>query len=361
MEFYLGKLILSLNLPDYLTFVILYIAEFAIVLLFLLITAFITEFTEKVLNDFSKRNNALRKNEVFSSLKIFANYIKLFFKESIVPDKSEKAAFIIAPAIIFISVLFIYSLIPFNSDFCINKSESGLVLFVALILISSFGITLGGLSSKCKFSILGAMRNCVQLISFSVPLILSVISIVILSESLSFQKIIISQAKYDILSWYIFPAFLGFVVFFIVSFAVFAKTPYDFSSAKSELADGYKSEYSGINLAILNISEFSMLFVINLVTVILFFGGFLSPFGVYVADWFSAGNFYYIILTVEQIFWLFAKTIFLIFFVLLIQAAFPRLKPSNLASFSWKYLIPLSVINIMTVCLIKTAFGGIYV
>lgn len=361
MEFYLGKMILSLNLQDYFTFVVLYTAEFLIILFFLLISAFSADYAEKYIFSLLKKKNLSARLNVCNSLKILANSFKLFFKEIIVPDKSEKIAFFLAPAILLISVLFIYSLIPYNTDFCVNKADSGLVSLISLILLFSFGITLGGISSNSNFSILGAMRHCVQLISFSVPMILTFMGVAVLSSSLSFPQIVISQAKYDILSWYIFPSFLGFVVFFIISSAIVNRSPYNFSNAKSELADGYKTEYSGVNLAIINLSEFSLFFIINMISVILFFGGFLSPFGVYVADWFSAGSFYYIILTVEQMFWLFAKTIFLIFFTLLIQTAFPRLKPVNLASFSWKYLIPVSIINILIVCVIKIVFGGFYV
>jgi len=359
MEFYIEKLILSLNLPDYLTFIILYTAEFLIILFFFLITTFVVACIEKTITKLSANNTG--GAGICVSLKILADTIKLLFKENIVPEKADKAAFVIAPAVVFVPLLFLYSLIPFNTDFCVNKSECGLIIFIAMFLISSFGITLGGFASHNKFSTIGAMRNCLQVISYSTPLILTAMSIAVLSETLSLSKTVISQAKYDLFSWYIFPCFLGFIIFFIVSSALTNRSPFDFSTAKSELAGGYKAEYSGVGLALFNLSEYALLFVTSIFSATVFLGGFLSPLGIYVADWFASSNFYYVILTVEQMFWLFAKSILLIFFVLMIQNAFPRLKPENLAAFSWKYLIPLSVINLLIVCIVKSCFGGLYV
>lgn len=360
MEFLIGKYILSLNLPDYWNFILIYTVEFLIIALFLFLAVFILINIERKILSKLTTNSVKEESSLSGCLKIIANSIKLLFKENIVPDKADKACFVVAPIIVFAPVLFVWTMIPFNTDFCVCKFDGGILLFLAVLLIPVFGMLLGGLASNNKFSIIGGLRSCLQMISYEIPVLISIMSIAVLSESLSLSQIVISQAKYDIFSWYVFPSFLGFLIFFVAGLAQINTIPFDFSDAKSELLEGYKNEYTGIKSAIFTLSEYALFFIICTFNVTLFLGGFLSPFGIYLADFFSNNGFYYLILTIEQIFWLIAKTILLILIIYLIRITLPRLKPENLAALGWKYLVPLSIINLMIVCVIKSVFGGFY-
>lgn len=359
MDFLIAQNILSLNLPEFLNFILIYLAEFVIIIVFLLVAAFVTMAAEQKFYSALSSAKISFTAGLLNTFRIIARYIKLFFKENIVPDKADKAGFILAPVFVLAPVIFVWTIIPFNTDFCVCKSDGGILFFPAMLLIPFFGMMLGGWASNNKFSLIGGMRCCLGLISSEIPVLLSVMSVVILSGTLSLQQTVISQAKYDIFSWYIFPSFLGFLIFFISGLALMNRTPFDFSEYDGE--SEYTAEYSGIFYAVFNLAEYALLFIICVFASTLFLGGFLSPFGIYVADFFSNNGLYYLILTTEQIFWLLAKTTVLILLIFWIKMAVPRLKPDILASFSWKYLIPLSVINLLIVSVIKLMFGGIYV
>lgn len=361
MEFLIAQNILSSNLPEFLNFILIFAAEFLVIIIFLVISVFITMYAERKIYSLFVYNKIPHKARFSDSLRIIANSVKLIFQDAVIPDKADKTGFVLAPVIALAPVIFVWTIIPFNTDFCICKFDGGVILFFTMLMIFSFGVLLGGRASENKFSLISALRCCLQVISYEIPVLLSVMSVVILSGTLSLPQTVIAQAKYDIFSWYIFPSFFGFLIFVISGLALVSMTPFGFSKRESNLYSGYLAEYSGIYYAVFNLAEYALLFIVCVYASTLFLGGFLSPFGIYVADFFSNNGLYYIILTTEQIFWLLSKTIVLILLIFWVKTALPLLKPDILASFAWKYLIPLSVINLLIVAVIKLAFGGIYV
>ena len=308
-------------------------------------------------------------------LQTIADAIKLLFKEDIMPKKSDKLIFTLAPVIFFTPVMIIYSLVPFAKGLAAVNVAAGVLLLIAISSVSIIGIVLSGWASNNKYSLLGGMRAAAQAISYEIPLVIAMLAVVLLSGSMNFSEIISSQAaqigdkgiwSWNIFSWNLWPGFLGFVIFFICSIAEINRVPFDLPEAESELVSGYNTEYSGMKFALFFLAEYAALFIISVLTSILFFGGYLSPFNDYLSFMFlpnliNNDLLVNIAVHIEQVFWLISKTYFVIFLIMLIRATLPRLRVDQLMGFSWKYLLPLSFFNLLFVAVysyFKTGLNG---
>jgi len=323
----------------------------------------------------------------FGFLQTIADAIKLLFKEDIMSKETNKILFTVAPIIVFFPIMIIYGLMPFTEDLLAINIATGLFMVFALSSLTTVGIVLAGWASNNKYSLLGGMRSAAQAISYEIPLIVSVIAIAVLSESLNMGRIVSSQEggisadfmlNWNLFSWNIWPAFLGFIVYFICSIAEVNRIPFDLPEAESELVSGYNTEYSGMKFALFFLAEYSALFIMSVLTVTLFLGGYLPPFndyltviiskiisqsmlGLEVLDGINLILFNFLnnpkllnfIIHIEQGFWLIVKTYFIIFIIMWIRATLPRLKSDQLMSFSWKFLLPISLVNLLVVSVYK--------
>ena len=289
-------------------------------------------------------------------LQTFADAIKLLFKEDIMSRETNKVLFTIAPIVVFVPIMVIYGLMPFTEHFIAINLAVGLFLIFALSSITTVGIVLGGWASNNKYSLLGGMRSAAQAISYEVPLVIAVLSIAVLSGSLNMLDIVKAQTG-GILAWNLWPALIGFVVLFICSIAEVNRIPFDLPEAESELVSGYNTEYSGMKFALFFLAEYSALFIISVLVATLFLGGYLPPFSEYVSVMLF-GNMLpapvvEAFVHIEQGGWLVAKTYALILAIMWIRATLPRLRADQLMSFSWKFLLPLSLFNLVFVATIK--------
>lgn len=290
-------------------------------------------------------------------LQTFADAIKLLFKEDIMSRDTNKVLFTIAPMIVFVPIMITYGLMPFTEHFLAINLAVGLFLVFALSSITTVGIVLGGWASNNKYSLLGGMRSAAQAISYEIPLVIAVLSIAVLAGSLNMLEIVKSQAG-GILSWNFVPAFIGFVVLFICSIAEVNRIPFDLPEAESELVSGYNTEYSGMKFALFFLAEYSALFIISVLIATLFLGGYLPPFSEYLSV-ILFGNILNnqalldVLIHIEQGFWLIAKTYAIIFAIIWIRATLPRLRADQLMAFSWKFLLPLSLLNLILVATFK--------
>ncbi len=274
-----------------------------------------------------------------------ADAIKLLIKGDLAPKERRKFLFFAAPIMVFCPVLTAFCLVPFNNAFLQTDFNISLVLFSALVSIPVTGIFLAGFSSNNKYSLIGAVRSVAQALSFEIPMGICILAVSFVSGSLNINEIIQTQnSSFGLFGWYFLPLFIGMVIFFISSLALLNRTPFDLSEAESELVSGYNTEYSGMKFALLFIVEYALLFLVSIVFVSLFFGGYLSPFGAYVLP----EN----LQPLEQTFWLLTKTFIVILFIILIRAALPRLRYDRLLEFSYKVLLPLSLINLNAAILI---------
>ncbi len=278
-------------------------------------------------------------------LQTFADAIKLLFKEDIMSCQANKLLFTLAPIIVFAPVMVIYGLIPFTEHFIAINLAVGLFLVFALSSVTTVGIVLAGWSSNNKYSLLGGMRSAAQAISYEIPLVISVLGIAVLAGSLNMLDIVKAQAG-GLFNWNIWPAFIGFVVLFICSIAEVNRIPFDLPEAESELVSGYNTEYSGMKFALFFLAEYSALFIISVLIVTLFLGGYTSPLGFYLTQ-------IPVLIHIEQAFWLVMKTYAIIFTIMWIRATLPRLRADQLMAFSWKFLLPLALVNLVIVAVWK--------
>lgn len=354
-------LLAKFNIPEsfgMITFPLLPFIMVAIVLIVVVI--FLVLMERKVLAFLTQRKGPNRVGP-WGLFQTIADAIKLLCKENITPKGTEKFMFTLAPLLAFIPVMVIWGLIPFSSEFDFMSSSVSALLFVSIASIPIIGILLAGYASNNKYSLIGSIRSVAQAISYELPLIFVLLSIVILSSSLNMKQIVLSQTSVNaFFGWFIFPCFLGFLIIFISAIAELNRCPFDLPEAESELVSGYNTEYSGMRFAFFFLGEYAMMFIMCTFLATLFLGGFLSPFGFYLsAKFLGGGHFAQIMVYFEQVFWLFVKTFFLIFCMMLVRATLPRLKSIQLTGFAWKVLLPLSLVNLLIVSIYKYFSGGI--
>lgn len=296
-----------------------------------------------------KGPNRVGPNGLFQTV---ADAIKLLFKEDIIPANANKILFTIAPVIFFFPVMAVYGLIPFAHNWVAINASCGLILMLAISSISILGLLSAGWASNNKYSMLGAMRAVSQAISYELPLVLSALSVVVLSGTMNLNKIALGQES--IFEWYIFPSVLGFLIFLICTLAELNRVPFDLPEAESELVSGYNTEYSGMKFALFFLAEYAALFIYSALIATLFLGGYSSPLGGYILSFIP-----YVkkVVFFEQAFWLMSKTFAIILLIMWIRATLPRLRADQLMSFSWKFLLPLSFLNLLFVALLKYFIG----
>lgn len=293
-------------------------------LLFLIIffAALLSVIERRLLALFQNRHGPNRVGWM-GSLQICADMIKILFKEDWIPPFSKKYIFILSPVIAFMSLLCVVPIIPFTSSFVIIDLNIGILFFLMMASLSVYSILLAGWSSNNKYALLGAMRACVQTLSYEVFLGLSLMGVVACSGSFNISDIIMHQKD----MWNVFPQFFGFLSFFIAGLAVCHRHPFDQPESEQELADGYHIEYSGMKFGLFFIGEYISIIVVSSLVVAMFFGGWLGPF-------------------IPGFMWFFLKTIFFIFIFILIRASLPRPRYDQILLFGWQYCLPLTLFNL---------------
>jgi len=324
----------------------------------ILVVLFLVLMERKVLAFFTQRKGPNRVGP-WGLFQTIADAIKLLCKENITPKGAEKFMFNLAPILAFVPVMVVWGIVPFNSEFDTISFSVNSLLFLVIASIPILGILLAGYASNNKYSLMGSVRSVAQAISYELPLVFVLLSIVVLSSSMNLNQIVQAQItsfpnNTPVCGYFIFPAFLGFVIFFIAGIAELNRCPFDLPEAESELVSGYNTEYSGMKFAFFFLAEYAMMFIMCAFIATLFLGGFLSPLGFYFSEKiFGDTTIGHIGVYFEQTFWLFVKTFILIFGMMWVRATLPRLKSNQLTAFAWKVLIPLSFLNLLIVCLIR--------
>jgi NADH-quinone oxidoreductase subunit H len=279
-------------------------------------------------------------------LQSMADTVKLLVKENISPEGSDKFMFNLAPFIAMITAMLLLAPIAFAKDFAIWDLNIGVLYITAVSSISIIGILMAGWSSNNKYSLLGAMRSGAQIVSYELSAGLAVLSIVVLTGSLQVSDIIKSQEN----GWWIFkghiPAIIAFVIFIIAVTAETNRAPFDLAEAESELTGGFHTEYSGMKFALFFLAEYINVFIVCAIGATLFLGGWM-PF--HIGNW---QGFNHIMDFIPSSVWFFGKTFFLIFLIMWFRWTFPRLRIDQLLNLEWKYLLPISMFNILLVTII---------
>jgi NADH-quinone oxidoreductase subunit H len=259
----------------------------------------------------------------FGLLQVLADMIKIFTKEDWVPPFADKPVFVIAPAVIMITVLLSFTVVPFTREIQVVDLNIGLLFFLAMSSLGVYSVALAGWASGDKYSLLGGLRAAAQMLSYEVFMGISLMGVVMLSGSFDLRAIVEAQRRI----WFIVPQFLGFVIFFIAGVAETHRLPFDLPEAESELVAGYHSEYSGMKFGMFFVGEYLGITLISALIATLFFGGWLGP-------------------VLPPLIWFFLKTFFFICLFILLRAALPRPRYDQLMAYGWKIMLPLSLLNL---------------
>ena len=260
----------------------------------------------------------------FGLLQVVADVIKIFTKEDWIPPFADKPVFVLAPALIIISVLMSFVILPFAPGIGVVDLNIGILFFLAMSSMGVYSVVLAGWSSNNKYSLLGGMRAAAQMLSYEVFMGLSLMGVVMLAGSFDLREIVEAQRPL----WFAVPQFVGLVVFYIAGLAETHRLPFDLPEADSELIAGYHSEYSGMKFGMFFVGEYLGITLISALITALFFGGWLGPF-------------------LPPVVWYLIKTFFFIATFILMRAALPRPRFDQLMAYGWKILLPLSLLNLL--------------
>ncbi|MFN8614847.1 MAG: NADH-quinone oxidoreductase subunit NuoH [Vampirovibrionales bacterium] len=357
------------------------------VLLFILISivakaavVFMVLMERKVLAWVTQRKGPNRVGP-FGILQTVADGVKLLFKEDIMTPGQDKFLFTLAPALFIFPVFVLFAFVPFTDYLTALDMPVGALLIFALSSISMIGIVLAGWASNNKYSLLGGMRSAAQAISYEIPLILSVLAVVLFTGSMNLSDIVAAQlTPLGPLGWYWFYLTpIPCLIFLVSSIAEVNRIPFDLPEAESELVSGYNTEYSGMKFAMFFLAEYAALFVMCALMVVFFFGGYhcplagitmpwgvtidsayistplipsggeLIPLGTWIEQSLQLPGIAFLLDQMEKISWMVIKIYGFIFLAMWLRGTLPRLKPDQLMGFSWKFLMPLALINLFLV------------
>jgi NADH-quinone oxidoreductase subunit H len=313
--------------------VTLLIAKLAMVLVALLLVAGWLVWAErKLLGRFQVRLGPNRAGR-FGLLQPVADIVKMICKEDFVPDAADRLIFRLAPAVVATTTLLIFAVVPFGNrltfggrpiPMVITDFNVGLLYVLALFSIGVYGIALGGWASNSKYSLLGALRGAAQMISYELPLVLSLVPVVMLAGSFSLVDIVDAQSRIP----FVLVQPVSFMLFFISAMAEIKRIPFDLPEAENELVAGYHTEYSGMRFGLFFLGEYISLIVLGSLVAVFFWGGWRGPF-------------------LPPLVWFIGKVGVIVFFMIWMRGTLPRLRYDQLMYLGWKVLLPVSLLNIV--------------
>ncbi len=312
---------------------------FALVFL-LLSVAYLTYFERKVIAAMQLRKGPTAVG-LFGLLQPLADGLKLFFKESIFPERSHKAVFILAPVITFVLSLMAWAVIPVGEELVFANINVGILYLLAVSSLGVYGIILAGWASNSTYAFLGGLRSAAQMISYEVSLGLTLMTVILCAGSMNLTDIVLAQKRV----WYIIPLFPMFVVFLISILAETNRAPFDLPEAEAELVSGYNVEYASMPFALFFLGEYANMILMSAMATLLFLGGWLPPF-----EW-SVWAF------VPGPVWFALKVAFVLFLFIWSRATFPRFRYDQLMRLGWKIFLPLTLFWVILTAAILLTFN----
>jgi NAD(P)H-quinone oxidoreductase subunit 1 len=300
------------------------------------------------------------------TLQAAADGLKLIFKEDIVPAKADSILFTLGPAIVVIPVFLSFVIVPFGQNMVITDLGIGIFMWIALSSITPIGLLMSGYSSNNKYSLLGGLRAAAQSISYEIPLALSVLAIVMMSNSLSTVDIVQQQSQYGILGWNVWRQPVGLLIFWIAALAECERLPFDLPEAEEELVAGYQTEYTGMKFGLFYVGSYVNLVLSALDFSVLYVGGWGFPIPV---EWLASvlgisetTPWLQVITASLGIVMTLVKAYLLVFLAVLLRWTVPRVRIDQLLDLGWKFLLPVSLVNLLLTAALKitfpVAFGG---
>ena len=294
------------------------------VLAFVVVNALILTWAERKVAGHMQLRIGPKEVGPFGLIQPLADALKLLGKEILTPRNVERPLYFLAPVIVFIPVLVSFVVIPFDATLQVKDINVGILVILAFSSLSVLSILFAGWGSNNKYALIGAIRSIAQNIAYEIPLLLSLLPIVMMTNSLSLKTIV--EAQHNI--WFVCYQPLAFLIYFTAAVAETNRTPFDLPEAESELVAGYHTEYSGMRFALFFLAEYTNVFIVSAVATTFFLGGYQGPF-------------------LPGILWFLIKSYALVFVIMWLRWTYPRVRFDQLLNFSWKVLIPLTFINLL--------------
>ena len=314
----------------------------AIIIPLMLGVAYLTYAERKILAYMQVRVGPNRVG-YYGLLQPIADGVKLLFKELIVPIRSNKFLFSIAPVMVLAPALAAWAVVPFADGMVLANINAGLLFILAMTSIGVYGVIIAGWSSNSKYAFLGAMRSAAQMVSYELPMGFALVCVLLAAQSMNLTDIVLGQqSNAGLFGWYFVPLFPMFVVYLISGVAETNRAPFDMAEGESEIVAGFHVEYSGMGFALFFLGEYANMILISALTSLFFLGGWLNPFHGWIlvgalTDW------------IPGIVWLLGKMFFVLFLFLWFRATFPRYRYDQLMRLGWKVLIPLTLVWVVVV------------
>ena len=285
----------------------------------------------------------------FGLLQSFADMLKFVFKEPIIPTKSDKFVFLLAPIVTTVLALGAWAVIPIDEGWAVADINIGILYILAMSSLGVYGVIMGGWASNSKYPFLGALRSAAQMVSYEVSIGFVIVTVLLLVGSLNLTDIVLAQkGDYGLFNWHWLPLFSMFVIFFISALAETNRPPFDLPEAESELVAGFMVEYSSTPYMLFMLGEYVAIMLMCALTTILFLGGWLPPFDVAPLNW------------VPGAVWFILKTCMVFFMFSMVKAIVPRYRYDQLMRLGWKVFLPLSLFMVVVVASVLhfTSLGG---
>ena len=312
---------------NFITFFMIMLKIIALVVPLLVIVAFLTYAERKVIASVQLRKGP---NVVgpFGLLQPLADGLKLFSKETIFPTVSNKIVFLLAPMIAFSLSIAAWAVIPISDGWVISNINVGILYLFAVSSLSVYGIIMAGWASNSKYAFMGALRSAAQMVSYEVSIGLVIVTVLVCVGSLNLSEIVYAQKS----TWFVFPLFPMFVVFFISALAETNRAPFDLPEDEASLVGGYFTEYSSMLFAMFFLGEYAAMIMMSGMATILFLGGWLAPFNITILN------------IIPGFIWFSLKTSLMLFVFLWVRATFPRFRYDQLMRIGWKVFLPFSLL-----------------
>lgn len=312
------------------------VIAFGAVITFVTVNALFLVWLERKVSAAMQRRLGPMEVGPFGLLQTLADAAKLLGKELITPTSVSRTVFFAAPVIAFLPAPLLVAAIPIAEGVGVSDLSVGALYLLAISNIALLGILMAGWSSNNKYSLLGAMRAVAQNISYEIPMLLSLVAVVIMAGSIKLSEIVSAQSP---IPFVVFQP-VAFIIYFVCSVAESNRTPFDIPEAESELVAGYHTEFTGMRFALFFLSEYTQVFVLSAAVTLFFLGGWNGP-------------------VLPGPVWFFLKTYLVIFVVMWLRWTYPRMRADQLMNFNWRFLLPLSIINLLvSAILYRGGFPG---
>jgi NADH-quinone oxidoreductase subunit H len=320
-----------------------------IALFTLLNSAAVAVYAERRIAAFIQNRVGPNRVGPFGLLQPIADVVKLLLKEDVTPMHGNKALHTLAPMIPVFTALITIAVVPFGAQLYIVDINVAALYLLAVTSLGVYGVTLAGWSSNSKFSLLGGLRAAAQMLSYELPMGMSVASVILIAGSLRMTEVVASQEHF----WNVFINPIGAIIFIVCAFAEANRTPFDLVEAEQELVGGFHTEYSGMKFGMFFLAEYMHVMIGSLLISTFFFGGYHLPFAGY---WFDRSMFSTEIMMLIDVLVVLTKTLFFAFVFIWVRWTIPRFKFNQLMNLGWNKLLPLSILNFMLIAIILYFF-----